>query len=322
MNTRRTLFVSVALAFGTVSPAAISSAYADQPVIYSSSTTATTLTINGDNLCCKKPYVFLGSSGPLAVTQQTNNLLVATLPPGLVPGDYVLNVQFGKGRNDDKGDDTVVTIGAVGPAGPAGPQGPMGQTGLAGPAGSLGATGPAGPAGPNGAPGPMGAAGSQGLTGPPGPAGAPGPAGPAGATGSQGPQGPAGPMGAGGAVGPAGATGPAGAQGPAGPTGPQGPAGISGPDSRFGSNTNWAAEGRGSECTLGEIILTAGAVANGTLANGQLLPIAQNTAVFALLGTTYGGDGRTTFALPDLRGVAPNGLSYSICMQGIFPSRN
>jgi microcystin-dependent protein len=37
-------------------------------------------------------------------------------------------------------------------------------------------------------------------------------------------------------------------------------------------------------------------------ADGQLLPIAQNTALFSLLGTTYGGDGRTTFALPDLRG--------------------
>lgn len=36
--------------------------------------------------------------------------------------------------------------------------------------------------------------------------------------------------------------------------------------------------------------------------DGQLLPIAQNTALFSLLGTTYGGDGRTTFALPDLRG--------------------
>jgi microcystin-dependent protein len=36
--------------------------------------------------------------------------------------------------------------------------------------------------------------------------------------------------------------------------------------------------------------------------NGQLLPIAQNQAIFALLGTTYGGDGKTTFALPDLRG--------------------
>jgi len=36
--------------------------------------------------------------------------------------------------------------------------------------------------------------------------------------------------------------------------------------------------------------------------DGQLLPISQNTALFSLLGTTYGGDGRTTFALPDLRG--------------------
>jgi len=36
--------------------------------------------------------------------------------------------------------------------------------------------------------------------------------------------------------------------------------------------------------------------------NGQLLAISQNTALFSLLGTTYGGDGRTTFALPDLRG--------------------
>lgn len=39
--------------------------------------------------------------------------------------------------------------------------------------------------------------------------------------------------------------------------------------------------------------------------NGQIMPIAQNTALFSLLGTTYGGDGRTTFALPDLRGRTP-----------------
>jgi microcystin-dependent protein len=39
--------------------------------------------------------------------------------------------------------------------------------------------------------------------------------------------------------------------------------------------------------------------------NGQLLPINQNQALFSLLGTTYGGDGRTTFALPDLRGRTP-----------------
>jgi microcystin-dependent protein len=41
------------------------------------------------------------------------------------------------------------------------------------------------------------------------------------------------------------------------------------------------------------------------LCNGQLLAISQNTALFSLLGTTYGGDGRTTFGLPDLRGRVP-----------------
>lgn len=39
--------------------------------------------------------------------------------------------------------------------------------------------------------------------------------------------------------------------------------------------------------------------------DGQILPIAQNTALFSLLGTTYGGDGKTTFALPDLRSRTP-----------------
>ena len=39
--------------------------------------------------------------------------------------------------------------------------------------------------------------------------------------------------------------------------------------------------------------------------NGQILPISQNTALFSLLGTTYGGDGKSTFALPDLQGSVP-----------------
>lgn len=42
--------------------------------------------------------------------------------------------------------------------------------------------------------------------------------------------------------------------------------------------------------------------------DGRLLPIAQNEALFSLLGTVYGGDGRTTFALPDLRGRSPVGM--------------
>ncbi|HQH70824.1 MAG TPA: tail fiber protein [bacterium] len=41
------------------------------------------------------------------------------------------------------------------------------------------------------------------------------------------------------------------------------------------------------------------------MCNGQLMPISQNTALFSLLGTTYGGDGKSTFALPDLQGRAP-----------------
>jgi microcystin-dependent protein len=39
--------------------------------------------------------------------------------------------------------------------------------------------------------------------------------------------------------------------------------------------------------------------------NGQILPLSQNTALFSLLGTTYGGDGKSTFALPNLQGEAP-----------------
>ncbi|WP_232288197.1 MULTISPECIES: phage tail protein [Anaeromyxobacter] len=67
--------------------------------------------------------------------------------------------------------------------------------------------------------------------------------------------------------------------------------------------------------------LVAGSVAGATPARGQLLSISSNTALFSLLGTLYGGDGRTTFALPDLSQAAPNGLTYVICTQGIFPAR-
>ncbi len=58
---------------------------------------------------------------------------------------------------------------------------------------------------------------------------------------------------------------------------------------------------------LGQIILFAGNFAprGWALCEGQLLSINQNQALFSLFGTTYGGDGRTSFALPDLRGRAP-----------------
>jgi microcystin-dependent protein len=53
--------------------------------------------------------------------------------------------------------------------------------------------------------------------------------------------------------------------------------------------------------------------------DGRLLEIRTNTALFSLLGITYGGDGRTTFALPYLKHEK---LRYCIAVKGVFPSRN
>jgi microcystin-dependent protein len=64
---------------------------------------------------------------------------------------------------------------------------------------------------------------------------------------------------------------------------------------------------RGAEPYIGEITMFAGNFPprGWAFCDGQILPISQNTALFSLVGTTYGGDGRTTFALPDLRGRVP-----------------
>ncbi|MCH7399436.1 tail fiber protein [Belliella sp. DSM 107340] len=61
------------------------------------------------------------------------------------------------------------------------------------------------------------------------------------------------------------------------------------------------------EPLIGQIMMFAGNFAprGWAFCEGQLLPISSNTALFSILGTIYGGDGRTTFALPDLRGRAP-----------------
>ena len=76
---------------------------------------------------------------------------------------------------------------------------------------------------------------------------------------------------------------------------------------------------------LGQIIFFAGNYAprNWALCYGQLLPISEYQALFSILGTTYGGDGRTTFALPDLRGRTamgngsnPTGSSYPLGFMG------
>src|SRR5262249_14339105 len=62
-----------------------------------------------------------------------------------------------------------------------------------------------------------------------------------------------------------------------------------------------------SDQWVGEIRMFGGnfAPAGWALCNGQLLPISQNTALFSLLGTQFGGDGKSTFALPNLQGRNP-----------------
>jgi len=93
-----------------------------------------------------------------------------------------------------------------------------------------------------------------------------------------------------------------------------------------------------SEPFLGEIMLFAGNFCprGWESASGQTLPIAQNTALFSLLGTTYGGNGQTTFALPnitstltttattgnDVAVTAPIILMACIALEGVYPSPN
>ena len=93
---------------------------------------------------------------------------------------------------------------------------------------------------------------------------------------------------------------------------------------------------RADEPSLGDIKLTGvGFSERGWVhCEGQTLQISENTALFSLLGTTYGGDGRSTFKLPDLRkaeaalrkaaGIKEdsNHLRYMIAVVGLFPSRN
>ena len=76
---------------------------------------------------------------------------------------------------------------------------------------------------------------------------------------------------------------------------------------------------------LGEIIMFCGnfAPVGWAICEGQILPIAQNTALFTILGTTFGGNGTTTFALPDFRDKSTvRGVTFIIALQGVYPSRN
>jgi len=78
---------------------------------------------------------------------------------------------------------------------------------------------------------------------------------------------------------------------------------------------------------LGQIVLFGGNFAprGWAFCDGRLMPISQNAALFSLLGTTFGGNGRTDFALPDLRPKPPSkdpSPNYIIALQGTFPTRD
>jgi hypothetical protein len=171
----------------------------------------------------------------------------------------------------------------------------------------------AGPTGAAGAKGAAGATGAQGATGPAGPAGLAGRAGP---TGVQGPAGPTGPKGA------TGATGREGPQGLPGSVNPI-PANITALSNDLGT-TGYA--GRTFEydgtCVMGDTFLSTNFYTAGQAlpADGRLMKISENSALFSILQTRFGGDGVTTFALPDMRPFTPKGMAYSICVFGIFPT--
>ncbi|MFB5674115.1 phage tail protein [Paenibacillus terreus] len=91
-----------------------------------------------------------------------------------------------------------------------------------------------------------------------------------------------------------------------------------------GSTVNPGQAEASSEPFIGEIQLYPYSFApSGWMkAEGQLLSISGNSELFSLIGTKFGGDGRTNFALPDLRGASPMpGVSYFISVNGAYPSR-
>jgi microcystin-dependent protein len=75
---------------------------------------------------------------------------------------------------------------------------------------------------------------------------------------------------------------------------------------------------------LGSVVLFGGnyAPAGWALCDGQTLDISGNQALFSVVGTWYGGDGVTNFALPNLAPVSENGPWYIISMDGVYPSRD
>jgi microcystin-dependent protein len=198
-----------------------------------------------------------------------------------------------------------------------------------------------GPKGDDGADGAPGADGADGAPGADGADGAPGADGADGAPGADGADGAPGADGADGLPGADGADGAPGADGADGAPGADGADGtivedgVLNQDLLSWNGSNWIArapsqalnskhqpyqsvnfiialEGiypsrNAADPFIGEIVMFGGNFApqGWALCDGQLLPITSNEALFSILGTSYGGDGRTTFGLPDLRGRVP-----------------
>jgi hypothetical protein len=133
-----------------------------------------------------------------------------------------------------------------------------------------------------------------------------------------------------------GAAGPQGVAGPAGDAGPPGAMGSPGNNNptvtafvdRFGDGGAIGTDDTvGAGCFTGgflaQVFLFAGNFppSGAAFAHGQILSISTNTALFSLLGTNFGGNGTSNFALPDMRGLEPAGVNYCICTAGVFPSR-
>ncbi len=104
------------------------------------------------------------------------------------------------------------------------------------------------------------------------------------------------------------------------------------PSGNFGDSSLTFGQGNdtGATCTVGEVVLDAGVVyANNWLpADGRVIPISGNTALFSLVGISYGGNGTTNFGLPNLSYLDPHSQGssaapqYIICVSGTFPGES
>ena len=251
-------------------------------VVEDSVSSTTTLTIFGAHFSFGNSLeVTLGEIGPpTSPLLYSDNEIVAEWDSAIANGDYLLTVSTGNGQS--KNDEYDLTIGAGG-----GAQGPPGEDGADGSSCSIAGTTVSCTDGT-----------SADVQGPPGNDGTDGKDGKDGKDGADGAQGPIGP------------------EGPEGPAGPSFESANKGGDQPHNNMQPFLAvhciifidsTGIGTNFPLGEIRFYAGIGNQGpppgwAFCDGQIIPVSQNPALFSILGAVYGGDGRSTFGLPDARG--------------------